>query len=80
MPFHHRAASKGARIMAYILPRAFIVLIGWGITCGLITDVWSNVDPKIFYVAGASWALAGFLCFGYLHRLRREAQDQHGRS
>jgi hypothetical protein len=64
--------------MAYILPRAFIVLIGWGITCGLIINVWSNVDPSVFYVAGASWAMAGILCFGYLHKLRREAADQQG--
>ena len=60
--------------MAYILPRAFIVLIFCGITCGLINTVWSNADPMIFYVTGASWLLAGLLCFGYLHKLRRSAQ------
>lgn len=65
--------------MAYILPRAVIVLILWGITCGLIMHVWSKVDPMIFYVAGASWAVAGIVCFGYLHKLRREAHDPHGR-
>jgi hypothetical protein len=65
--------------MTYILPRAFIVLIGWGITCGLIVNVWSNVDPMIYCAAGASWAFAGLVCFGYLHKLRREGQDQHGR-
>jgi hypothetical protein len=27
----------------------------------------------IYYVAGASWALAGIAYFSYLHRLRREA-------
>jgi hypothetical protein len=64
--------------MAYIVPRAFIVLIGWAITCGLIINVWSHVDAKIFCLAGASWALAGILCFGYTHRLRREAKDPHG--
>jgi hypothetical protein len=65
--------------MGYILPRAFIVLIGWGITCGLIINVWSKVDPMVFYAAGASWAFAGVICFGYLHKLRRQAENQHGR-
>lgn len=65
--------------MAYILPRAFIVLVGWAITCGLIKDAWANVDPMIFCVAGASWAFAGLLCFGYLHRLRAEAHGRRGR-
>jgi len=71
--------ANGAGIMPYILPRAFIVLIGWGITCGLINNVWSKVDPVIFYVAGASWLFAGIVCFGYLHSLRRDAHDQRGR-
>lgn len=63
--------------MAYILPRAFIVLVAWAITCGLIKNVWSPVDPMILYLAGASWALAGTLGFGYLHRLRTEADGRH---
>jgi len=62
--------------MAYILPRAFIILVGWAITCGLIKKVCSPVDPMIFYLAGASWAFAGLLGFGYLHRLRIEADGQ----
>jgi len=66
--------------MTYILPRAFIVLIGWGITCGLIADVWPRVEPTTFVIAGASWALAGLVCFGYLHRLRVEAENQQSRS
>ncbi|MGB6537986.1 MAG: hypothetical protein WBF58_18700 [Xanthobacteraceae bacterium] len=61
--------------MAYILPRAFIVLIGWGITCGLIANLSANFDPMIFYVAGASWVTVGLFGFGYLYRLRR-ARDQ----
>jgi hypothetical protein len=64
------------RIMTYVLPRAFIVLIGWGITCALIKNLWHGADPMILYVAGASWALAGLLCFGYAHRLRRAAHEQ----
>ncbi len=71
--------GNGAGFMAYILPRAFIVLIGWAITCGLILKMWSNVEPMIFYVAGASWLFAGIACFAYLHKLRRDAQDQHSR-
>jgi hypothetical protein len=62
--------------MAYLLVRSVIVLIGWGMTCGLIMNVWSNVDPVIFYVAGASWAFAGIAYVGYLRKLRREAHDQ----
>ena len=61
--------------MAYILPRAFIVLMGWGITCGLMVNLWPRVDASTFVIAGASWALAGIVCFGYMHRLRVEAED-----
>ena len=66
--------------MAYILPRAFIVLIGWSITCGLIANLWPRIDATTFVIAGASWALAGFACFGYVHKLRAEAEDQQSRS
>jgi hypothetical protein len=59
--------------MAYLLPRAFIVLVGWGMTCALIFNVWSNVDAQVFYIAGAVWACAGIICFGYLRSLRRTA-------
>jgi hypothetical protein len=65
--------------MSYILPRAFIVLICWGITCGLINTVWSRVDLMIVCFAGTSWALAGIVCFGYLRKLRREAEGQRSR-
>jgi hypothetical protein len=65
--------------MAYFLPRAVIVLIGWGLTCGLIMSVWSYADPVIFYAAGASWAVAGIAYFGYLHKLRRQAHAQPSR-
>ncbi len=62
--------------MTYILPRAFIVLVGWGITCALIYNIWPGVDPTIFVIAGISWILAGFVCFGYMYRLRSETEDQ----
>jgi hypothetical protein len=64
--------------MAYILPRAFIVLIGWGITCALIANLSANSDPTIFYVAGATWVAVGIVGFGYLYRLRR-SRDEQGR-
>jgi hypothetical protein len=62
--------------MAYILPRAFIVLVGWGITCGLIKNIWASVDPKVFLIAGISWAFAGLVCFGYLYKLRGDMQGR----
>lgn len=65
--------------MTYILPRAFIVLIGWGMTCALIYDIWPLVDPTVFVIAGVSWALAGLVGFGYMHKLRVETEDQHSR-
>jgi len=58
--------------MAYLLPRAVIVLIAWGTTC-LIMSIWTNVDPLVFYIAGGVWAFVGLICFGYLHKLRRES-------
>jgi hypothetical protein len=41
--------------MTDISPRTFIVLIGWAITCGLIMNVWSRVDPATFNVVGTFW-------------------------
>jgi hypothetical protein len=64
--------------MGYLLPRAFIVLMGWGMTCALIFNIRRNVDPQIFYIAGVAWALAGIAGFGYLHRLRRTTHEHDG--
>jgi hypothetical protein len=33
----------------------FIALIGWAITCGLIMNVWSRVDPASLTIAGRYW-------------------------
>jgi hypothetical protein len=65
--------------MSYILPRAVIVLIAWGTTC-LIMNIFTNVDPLVFYIAGGVWSLVGLVCFGYMHKLRYEADAQpaHG--
>jgi hypothetical protein len=65
--------------MTYILPRAFILLVGWGITCALIYNIWPGIDATIFVVAGASWAFAGGVCFSYIHKLRAHGQDQRSR-
>jgi hypothetical protein len=69
------ASCHEARIMAYILPRAVIVLIAWGTTC-LIMNVFTTIDPLVFYIAGGVWSLVGLVCFGYLHSLRSEADEQ----
>jgi len=66
--------------MAYFLPRAMIVLIGWGTTCGLVATLWPDADPAIFLAAGVSWAFAGIACFGYLRRLRRELEIDRDRA
>ncbi len=65
--------------MTYILPRAFIILTGWAITCALIVKMWPSVDSTIFVIAGASWTLAGLVCFGYMYKLRTGAEDQQRR-
>lgn len=65
--------------MAYILPRAVIVLIGWATTCEIIHNLSAHVSSTVFYLAAISWAAAGITCFGYLHRLRSELQEPRGR-
>jgi hypothetical protein len=57
--------------MGYVLPRAVIVLIAWGATC-VVMHACTTVDPLLFYIAGGVWALAGLVCFGYLHKLRQD--------
>jgi hypothetical protein len=65
--------------MSYILPRAFIVLICWGVTCSLVNAVGFKVDLLIACFVAMSWALAGIVCFGYLHKWRREAESERSR-
>ena len=65
--------------MGYLLPRAVIVLIAWGTTC-LIMNSFTSVDPLVFYVAGGVWAFVGLICFGYLHKLRREEDEGFARA
>ena len=58
--------------MAYLLPRAIMVLIAWGLTCGLIRKFWPDADPVMLQ---ASWAGAGIAYFAYLRRLKRDIDD-----
>ncbi len=61
--------------MAYLLPRAIMVLVAWGMTCALIKNLWPAADPMVFGVAAASWAFGGIAYFAYLRRLRREIDE-----
>ena len=58
--------------LAYILPRAVIVLVGWGATYFILTALSTHLAPAVVYITGVSWVLAGIVCFGYLYKLRRE--------
>jgi len=61
--------------MAYLVPRAVLVLIAWGMTCALIKKLLPGADPLIFAVAGASWACAGTAYFAYLRKLKRDIDE-----
>lgn len=58
--------------MSYWLPRAVMLLIVWGMTCGLIRHFWPETDPIVFGIAGAFWAVGGVAYFAYLRKLRRD--------
>lgn len=72
----HSLHSDGARIMGanlgYVLPRAVLVLLGWGATYWILTALSPSLPPSVVYITGISWVLAGIVCFGYLYALRRE--------
>jgi hypothetical protein len=61
--------------MAYVLPRAVIVLIAWGTTC-LIMNTFTAIDPLVFFIAGGVWSLVGLMSFSYMHNLREQAEDE----
>ena len=65
--------------MAYLLPRIFIVVVAWTLTSLLIGLIAPAADATVYYLAGASWAMVGLFGFGYLHKLRRDTEDQHTR-
>jgi hypothetical protein len=59
--------------LGYVLPRAVLVLLGWGATYWILTALSPSLPPSVVYITGISWVLAGIVCFGYLYALRREA-------
>ncbi|MGC1777123.1 MAG: hypothetical protein WBB34_04200 [Xanthobacteraceae bacterium] len=61
-----------AQNLGYVLPRAVIVLIGWGATYWILTALSTDLPPTAVYIAGLAWVAAGIAGFGYLYRLRRE--------
>ena len=54
---------------AYVLPRAVIVLVGWGATYFILTAISTQLPTAVIYITGIVWMSAGVLCFGYLYRL-----------
>jgi hypothetical protein len=66
--------------MAYVLPRAVLVVAGWAITCALIRKLWPDADSTIFGLAGASWVFGGVAYCAYLRKLRRHIEAlEHSR-
>ena len=61
--------------MSYLLPRAFIVLMAWGMTCGLIKNLWRDADPMVFGIVGLLWVGGGMAYFVYLRKLRRDIAE-----
>ena len=61
--------------MAYILPRAVIVLIAFGATC-LLANTLTSIAPLVFYTAAGVWSLVGLMCFSYMHSLHEDADTQ----
>jgi hypothetical protein len=66
--------------MSYVLPRAVIVLVGWGLTYFILTALSTHLPPMVVYLTGFGWLFAGLACFGYLYRLRHDAALSHNRS
>jgi hypothetical protein len=58
--------------LAYVLLRAVIVLIGWGVMYFILTALSTHVPPAVVYMASVAWVLAGVVCFGYIYKLRRD--------
>ncbi len=58
--------------MGYLLRRAFILVIAWGVTCALIKNFWPDADPMAFGAAGVFWVAGGMSYFVYLRKLRRD--------
>jgi hypothetical protein len=54
--------------MAYWLPRMIILLIAWG-TTGLMINIFTSIDPLVFYLAGGMWSVVSLSSFSYLDKL-----------
>jgi hypothetical protein len=61
--------------MAYLLPRAVLIIIAWAMTCALIKKLWPEAEPMVFGVAGATWVFGGGAYFVYLRKLRRDIEE-----
>jgi hypothetical protein len=61
--------------MSYLLPRVFVVLMAWGMTCGMIENLWRDADPMVFGIVGLMWVGGGIAYFVYLRRLRRDIAE-----
>jgi hypothetical protein len=61
--------------MAYLLPRAVLIIIAWAMTCALIKKLWPEAEPMVFGVAGATWVFGGGAYFAYLRKLRRDIEE-----
>jgi hypothetical protein len=66
--------------MAYILPRAVIVLLGWGATYWILTALSPHLPPMVVYLTGFAWLFAGVVCFGYLYNLRYDVSFHQSRT
>lgn len=64
----------------YMLPRAVLVLLGWGAAYWILTALSTHLPPAVIYFAGVSWMLAGLVGPGYLYRLRSEAMVAQNRT
>jgi ABC-type polysaccharide/polyol phosphate export permease len=61
--------------MSYLLPRVFVVLMAWGMTCGMIENLWRDADPMVFGIVSLMWVGGGIAYFVYLRRLRRDIAE-----
>jgi hypothetical protein len=58
--------------LAYVLPRAVLVLLGWAVTYFILTAISTHVPPAVVYFTGVAWVLAGIVCFGYIYKIRHD--------
>jgi hypothetical protein len=58
--------------MAYLLPRAVLILVMWLMSCALIRKWSPEADATVYVGALMCWIGGGIAYFGYLHKLRRD--------